>query len=171
MKALLQGALTLALALMLVSCGYHLAGSGEDAGRLFSPVLKRVSVEGLGRYESLRTTLVSMLRSYGIRVVSPRQASARLIFSDRRRDRRTSAVGDDVKSREYVLFSEVDFSVVSGEEDAPVLLTNQTVRAQAGYLANPDRPLQDESERRAVTTDIERELCRKIVLRLTTVGT
>ena len=144
---------------------------GEDAGCLFSPVLKHISVEGLGRYESLRTTLVLMLRSYGIRVVSPQRASARLIFSDRRQRRQTGAVGDDVKAREYLLFSEVSFSVVSGKEDAPILLPNRTVREQAAYLANPDRPLRDESERRTVTEDIERELCRKIILRLGTIGT
>ena len=148
MKALLRGAILLASATTLASCGYHLAGSGEDGDRLFSPVLKRVSVEGLGRYEDFRATLVATLRAYGIKVVSPRQASARLIFSDRQQRRQTSAVGDDVKSREYVLFSEVNFSVLSGEEGARLLLPGQVVRAQASYLADPDRPLLDESERR-----------------------
>ena len=109
----------------------------------------------IDRYEDFRTTLVSMLRSYGIRVVSPQRASARLIFSDRQQRQRISAVGDDVKSREYVLFSEVSFSVLSGEESSSILLPSQTVLEQASYLADPDRPLLDESERSAVTKDIE----------------
>lgn len=160
--------LVLLLATTLFACSYQLAGYGGNGGEVFSPILKRVSVEGLGRYDSFRQALVSTLRSHGIRVVSPRRASARLIFGDRKNWRKVSAVGDDVKSREYVMTAEVSFSVVS--KDLRTLLPGQSVQAQAAYLADPDHPLLDASERGEVMGDIELSLCRKIMHRLATIG-
>lgn len=159
----------LAFALITTGCGYRLSGYTEDRGRLLSPVLKRVSVEGLGRYESLRKTLVATLRGYGVRIVVPGQASARLVFDDRRERQRRSAVGDDVKASEYLLTVEASFRVIAGSEKPGTLLEKQTVRAEAAYLSSPDRPLLTESEKRAILEDVEAELCRKIVLRLATI--
>ncbi len=170
--ALSTPALVLALisGLILAGCGYQLSGYAEDRGRLFSPVLKRVSIEGLGRYESFRKTLVATLRGYGVRVTASGRASARLIFDGLRERRTRSAVGDDVKAREYLLTVEASFSVASGGEQLETLLAAQSVRAEAVYLTDPDRPLLAASEKRAVMKDIEDELCRKVVLRLATIG-
>lgn len=159
-----------ALVSALSACGYQLAGLGEDRGRFFSPMLKQVSIEGLGRYESLRKTLVVTLHGYGVEVVSPGRASARLVFSEKRERQRRSAVGDDVKAREYLLTAETAFSVRSGGEKPDTLLPEQTVRAEAVYLTDPNRPLLAANERRTVAKDLEAELCRKIVLRLATIG-
>ena len=169
-RALAFAASATALVAALSACGYHLAGSGDDQGRIFSPVLKRVSIEGLGRYESLRKTLVVTLHGYGVKVVSPARASARLIFSGRRERQRRSAVGDDVKAREYMLTVETSFSVRSGGKKLDTLLPEQTVKAEAAYLTDPDRPLLSKNEKRTVAGDLEAELCRKIVLRLSTIG-
>ncbi len=154
----------------LAGCGYQLSGHAEDRGRFFSPVLKRVSVEGLGRYESFRKTLVTALRGHGIRVVAPEQASARLIFSGKHERQRRSAIGDDAKAREYLLTTEVSFSVASGSGKSETLLAEQSVRAEAAYLTDPDRPLLAASEKRTVMKDMEAELCRKILLRLATIA-
>ena len=156
-----------AAAFGLVGCGYRLAGTGGSQGRVFSPLLKRVSVEGLGRYQSFRKTLVAILRSYGIGVTSPWRASARLVFSEYTEHQKRAAVGDDVKAREYILTVEALFNVVS-TEDSSAVLAGQTVRAEAAYLSDPDLPLLTASEKRAVLGDVENELCRKILLRLAT---
>ncbi len=159
-------ALAAVFAAGLAGCGYHLSGHGEEQERLFSPILERVSIEGLGRYESFRKTLVITLRGYGVRVVAPSRASARLIFSARRERQRRSAVGDDAKAREHLLTVETTFSVVTTGKQPKTLLPEQTVQAEATYLADPDRPLLTANEKRAVMGDIETKLRRKITLRL-----
>ena len=154
-----------AIGFQLAGCGYRLGGAGGDRGLIFRPAPAGVAIEGLGRYESFRKRLVTTLRDYGVRIVSPRNASARLVFSGYDVRRRLSVVGDDAKAREYLLTAEVSFSVVS-VEGSEVLLPERVVRAEAAYLAEPARPLLTASERRAVMNDVEAELCRKIVQRL-----
>ena len=170
MKVCRVGIIFLLLASIVTGCGYRLAGHTENQGHLFSPTLKYVSIEELGKYESFRKTLVSTLRAYGIKVVSPRRASARLIFSDKEEYQKISAVGDDVKAREYLLRVKASFRVISGGDKFKTLLPEQSVRAEVVYLANPDQPLLTEREKNTVMVgDIEGELCRKIVLRLATI--
>ena len=154
----------------MTACGYRLSGHTEEQRRPFAAALQRVSIEGVGRYEPLRKTLVAMLRGYGIRTAAPGRASARLIFSDYDQEQRRSAVGDDVKAREYLLRLSASFSVVGTGKRAVTLLPEQLVRAEAGYLTTPDRPLLAANEKRVVMKDLEAELCRKIILRLATIG-
>ena len=159
-----------ALLSQLAACGYRLSGHSEEQKHPFSAVLKRVSIEGLGQYEPFRKTLITSLRGYGIKTVVPGHASARLLFSDLSEGQRRSAVGDDVKAREYLLTLTASFNVIAAGKRSGTLLPEQSVRAEVAYLTTPNRPLLAASEKRTVMKDLEAELCRKIILRLATIA-
>ena len=161
--------LLLISALLLTSCGYHLQGSGGDQGRLFSAQLKKISVEGLGHYESLRRDLVSALRSYGFRVTKSHTASARLIMLNKEERTVVGAIGNNAKVREYLLYIKIHFRVETGGEKKKVLLQEQIIQVEAPYLNNPDNFLVTQKLKEDARAYSEEQLIQRIINRLATI--
>lgn len=153
----------------LGSCGYHLAGGDTDR-RVFSESLKRISVEGISSYDSLRRALIPVLRSYGFKISRPHSASARLIVLDKREKKTALVVGDDAKAREYLLTLSVRFIVRKSHRGngggKSLLLKEQLVYAETSYIFDPDRVLSSDNLLQNARAEARAEVVREIMRRL-----
>ena len=145
------------------ACGYRL-GAGDHGARFVAPALAQLSLEGLSRYAPLRAILKSALRVRGVRIAARGTAPARLIVTDEKIVRRTLAITDNAKAREYLVSASVEFSV--DDKDGRTLLAKQRVRSEGSYLYDDKMPAGSESERRRTLEHVRRDLVRRIIERL-----
>ena len=159
---------TIVFASLLSSCGYHLSGTSEhDSKQLFSPVLKKVAIEGLHRSDDFRVQLKKDLIAYRMRVVAPPHATARIIIKNRKIDQQVITIGDDAKAREYLLTSHINFSVLSGNGDtSKVLLSERQIQAETTYLYYPQHISISANEKKRAMTYLNQDLSRVLISRL-----
>lgn len=160
-------ALCVVAATITAACGYQLGANGHGA-RFVSPLLAKISLEGMQRHAPLRVALKSALRVRGVRVVAAGASPARLILSGEEITRRPLAITGDAKAREYLVTASLEFSVRA--DGGRVLLAKQRVRSEGSYLYDDKRPSASESERRRTLRHVRRDLARRIVERLAALG-
>ena len=156
-------ALCAVVAAAVAACGYQL-GAHDHGARFVSPLLAKISLEGMQRHAPLRVALKSALRVRGVRVAAPGAASARLILGGEEITRRPLAITGDAKAREYLLSASLEFSVRGAR--GRTLLAKQRVHAESSYLYDNERPASSESERRRTLRHVRRDLARRIIERL-----
>ena len=155
------------LSIGVSACGYHLSGSTKSQAQPLASVLKQVSFEGLGKYDPFRQKLVFLLGSYGIRIMKPGSATARIIFLEKQTQENVVTVGDDAKAREYLLTVSMAFTVkAEGKNAERTLLEKQVIQATAPYIYDPNNLLVSENERRRALDDIENRLAQKLMDRV-----
>lgn len=160
-------ALCVVVATLAAACGYQL-GASDHGARFVSPLLAKISLEGMQRHAPLRVALKSALRVRGVRVVAAGAAPARLVLAGEEITRRPLAITGDAKAREYLVAASLEFSVRG--DSGRVLLAKQRVRSEGSYLYDDKRPSASESERRRTLRHVRRDLARRIVERLAALG-
>lgn len=153
------------LCAVLIGCGYHLKGMHGDEQQRFAAALKRVSIEGLARYDTLRQHLGTTLHRHGVQLTGRGNASARLIIEEQQTRKIAAVIGDQAKVREYLLVMTVRFNVIEGAS-GHALLRDRTVSAEAFYRHDPVDLLAAASLRRDAEMRLEQEISRKIISRL-----
>ena len=163
-----QAAVAVSLALLLTACGYRLSGDGESKGRLFDPVLKTVSLQGMKRYDPLRTHIKNHLRSYGIRLRSQQQAAAHIVVVSSSTRQKDLVIGDYARTREKLLILTITFNV-KNKESGRYMLDNQTVRVEDTYLYDSLSPSRNDNERKRLLNHLYQRASEQIVFRLATI--
>lgn len=163
----LQWLLLVASFVGMVACGYHLSGTRTGEAQHFPQVLKRLSIEGLNRYDPLYPVLVSTLHGYGFRVLGGRGATAQLQFSNKKEVQRIHAIGVDAKASEILLRISFDVRIV--RKDGQLLLPQQTIQSEAYYLNNPNQVLETEILRKNAVQKIEVDLVARLLNRMASI--
>ena len=155
----------------ITACGYHIAGSNSSTTKPLALAFKHISLEGLGQYETLRHILVPLLRSYGMRVMKPESAIARLVLVEKRTKANVVAVGEDAKAREYLLTMNVVFQIkVKESERGNIILPEQLIQESAPYLYAPNDLLVSQNERKRAIEEVENKIAKKMVSRIISLG-
>lgn len=149
---------------LLPACGYSPAGIAGSAQPHWPNWMQRLSLTGLQRYDPLYPILTAELRAYGIRVVSPKTATAQLQIVEKRENVRTVGYDRRAKSRERLISLQMDFLLRA--RDGRVLLKRRTVTAESVYLYDADRYLESRSERSAVIQSLNQRLSQRLIRRL-----
>ncbi len=152
---------------LLAGCGYRLGDGTAPGGEAIPASLARLSLEGMKRHAPLRQALKSALRTHGVEIVAPVRAPARLVVGGEQISQRPVVIGDDAKTREYLLTAVVEFSV---RGSGGVLLEKQRVESAGSYLYDAKRPQVGDSERERTLQHIRRDLARRIIGRLAAPG-
>ncbi|MDD9807841.1 MAG: LPS assembly lipoprotein LptE [Gammaproteobacteria bacterium] len=152
---------------LLAGCGYRLGDGTAPGGEAIPASLARLSLEGMKRHAPLRQALKSALRAHGVEIVAPVRAPARLVVGGEQISQRPVVIGDDAKTREYLLTAVVEFSV---RGSGGVLLEKQRVESAGSYLYDAKRPQVGDSERERTLQHIRRDLARRIIGRLAAPG-
>jgi len=152
---------------LLAGCGYRLGDGTAPGGEAIPASLARLSLEGMKRHAPLRQALKSALRTHGVEIVAPVRAPARLVVVGEQISQRPVVIGDDAKTREYLLTAVVEFSV---RGSGGVLLEKQRVESAGSYLYDAKRPQVGDSGRERTLQHIRRDLARRIIGRLAAPG-
>lgn len=160
-------AAAIGLSLLLTGCGYRLGDGTAPGGEAIPASLARLSLEGMKRHAPLRQALKSALRAHGVRIVAPTRAPARLVVGGETISQRPVVIGDDAKTREYLLTAVVEFSI-RGKDG--VLLETQRVESAGSYLYDAKRPQFGDSERERTLQHIRRDLAQRMIARFAALG-
>ena len=148
--------------LIITGCGYHLSGMNNKEN-LFSPLLKKISIEGLPRYDLFRIQLKKDILSYRIKVVKPEFATTRILIKDKKIEQQAITLGDDAKVREYLLIAKVDFYiVVAGTE----LKQQQSIQSEATYTYYPQHVSISANEKKRALDILYQDMSSKLINRI-----
>jgi LPS-assembly lipoprotein len=157
------------LAIMVVSCGFQLAGTGS-----LPAAMQSTYVDSGELHSDFYESLSEVLRQRGLTLVDSRaEAGARLIISEDSSDQRVLSVTARNIPREYEVFYAVTFSL---ETDGQSLIGPEVLVARRNYTYDETAVLGKEREesilRRALAEDLARQVIRRIeaVARTTPVG-
>lgn len=158
----------LAVAMLLSACGYRLSVDTESEGRLFDPIFKTVSLQGLKRYDPLRRYLKEHLRLYGIRILSPPHTTADVVVTKNLVRQKDIVIGDYAKTREKLLILAITFHVRDSASGRRIL-QDQTIRVEGTYLYDSLDPPRNANEQKQLINFLYRKVSEQIVFRLATV--
>ena len=148
--------------LIFAGCGYHLSGTNNKEN-LFSPLLKKTSIEGLPKYDSFRMQLKEDILSYRIKVVEPEFATTRIVVKDKKIEQQAITLGDDAKVREYLLIAKVDFYIaVAGSE----LKQQQSIQSEATYAYYPQHVSISANEKKRALDILYQDMSSKLINRI-----
>ncbi len=153
---------------LLSACGYRLSGDNADQVRQFDPVLKTVSLQGLKRYGPLRRHIKEHLQSYGMRIRSPQNASARIVITKNSARQKDLVIGDYAKTREKLLILTIAFHV-EDSGSGRYLLPAQTIRVEDTYLYDSLDPPRNANERKQLIKFLYQKVSEQMVFRLATI--
>ena len=159
--------LVCALSLALTTCGYRLSGNTPSQGKLFNPILKNISLQGLKRYNPLRKTIKKHLQSYQIKVTSPTAQTADIIITDLSVSDKNMVIGDYARSRERLLVLIATFNL---RYDGQLIMQEHQLRAEDTYLYQSNNPQYNESERKKLLKVLYQTIAQLLVDRLTAVS-
>ena len=152
------------VSLIVTGCGYHLSGMNNKEN-LFSPLLKKISIEGLPRYDSFRIQLKKDILSYRIKVLRPEFATTRILVRDKKIEQQAITLGDDAKVREYLLIAKVDFYIaVAGSE----LKQEQSIQSEATYAYYPQHVSISANEKKRALDILYQDMSSKLINRIRT---
>ena len=146
--------------LMLVSCGYHLRGSGVDA-TVESAYVR--SVRGV----DVTTELTRVLRQSGIDVLdSPEHAAVVIDLLEQQQNDRTVSYTDRATTAETQLEEAVRFQILGPDETA--LVGERWVRATRTYLVDTRNLVGSNQQQRLLRVELGTDLVQQIVRSLAT---
>lgn len=152
------------MALVTVSCGFHLRGAGEYQ---LPPSLAtlRVAVEGSSQqYDPLRVAMANALRAQaGVDVVDATDVPTLVLFAQRS-DSQLLSVSSTGKASEYLLKYEVSFRVA--DRNGKTLAEPQTVRVQRNQAFDRLNVQATEREGREFQRDMQRDAVQQILRRM-----
>lgn len=161
MKA--RSAFALGLALLLVACGFHPAGT-----RPLPDPLKRVRIDMVQPYRvsepPVETSLRDRLARRGAKVETKDDDGVTLIrLSELRESREVLSVGPDGKALEYELILRMHYEVRTGQH---VWVPRTMIEARRDYSFNAQQVLPKEQEAERLREYLEDELAELLLLRI-----
>lgn len=149
------------LALALVSCGFHLRGTGD--GVVLPAALKSVRIVAPGPAENEPLTIAAReaLMQAGAQVVEAAEAPAVVLLGEQIESRVVSVSTATAKANQYLLLYSASFRL-----DGPVPVAAQTVRLQREYSFDPTQVLAREQQEQELLGDMRRDAAQQIVRRL-----
>ena len=155
--------LTLAAALLLGGCGFHLAGN-----RPLSAELEKVYIDTITPYRvsepPVETTLRAILQRRGAQIAQSGGNGATTIrLSELKESREPLSIGTDGKAIEFRLITRVHYEVFRGET---VLVTPGDLVATRDYSFVPEQVLAKEAEETRLREFIQSELAELLMLRI-----
>lgn len=162
-KSLITLCFALIFSLVVTACGYRLSGI-DDKEHLFSPLLKKVAIEGLPKYDAFRIQLKKDLLSYRMKVVTKESATARIIVKNKNIRQQAITIGDDAKVREYLLIANIDFyaavPTASGEpKQSPV----QSIQSETTYTYYPQHISVSLNEKKRALAFLYKDMSLKLI--------
>lgn len=152
-------ALAVVLAFALVTaCGFHIRGSYD-----IPPTITPMYVEGASG-NSVAAELRDNLRRNDIELVSPPQAAARLVVSERS-ERQVLSVGSSGRVDEYELLYVVEWRLEAPDRETP-LIPPETLQARRDYTHDPTAILGSEDREGALLEAMREDLATRILFRL-----
>ena len=148
---------------VLVSCGFHLAGTGE-----FSDSLQNTSVQGVATSRELLNMIERTLKSNQINVVEPEQATALVNILSEEIEKVVLTVDSDGKAREYELILRVSFDVKG--LDNSYLLNEQNIQLNRDFVFNKSDLLGANEEEQQLFNEMRDDAARLIVYRLQSIS-
>ena len=169
MEIILRRIHTTALVLLILTailsgCGFQLRGLASLPASI-SPL----AIEGVGDDSDLRTALTTQIEDAGVRVISDKgEANSVLRITDRRSDRRITALDRNGKVIEYELLESLRFDLT--DDAGRALVAPQAVNVVQSYV-NPEievlgKQQEEESLRRGMRLDLAGQLVRRLETQL-----
>ena len=149
------------ITLTITGCGYRLSGISGDE-QLFSPLLKKMSIEGIPRYDPFRIQLKKDALSYRIKVIAKEYATTRIIIKNKEIKQYAITIGDDAKVREYLLLAKIDFSVAVGDSAHFV----ESIESETTYTYYPQHVSISLNEKKRALAFLNQDLSAKLIDRL-----
>lgn len=150
--------------LFLSGCGFQLRGKAT-----LPPGLEKMTITGLDMYDQLVVVVSQYLRANGVDVVAngdPQAAVLRL--SNFSQTKEIIVVAVDGTVREYRLISGVTMEL--NDKATGLKLPPERVQVMRDFLYNPDDVLGKSEEEKVLREEMIRDLGRKIMERLGTLG-
>lgn len=154
--------------LLLVSCGFHLRGTGKYE---MAPSLAtlRVMVEGNQlQNDPLLVAMKNVLRAQTDAQIEDKGDAPVLMLYGERTDNQVLSVSSIGKVDEYLLKYEVSFRLI-GKDNRP-LAEPQTVRLQRDYTFDRFNVLAKETEEMNLRSEMRRDAVQQILRRLSRIG-
>lgn len=152
--------LVFAAALSLAACGFHLRGKAD-----LPPQMAQTHIEGIQTHDGLGRELALMLGMNGVEVVSTSDSASAILAVTRTDFRqRVLTVDASANAREYELALTVGFRVRGHGNDFE--LAAQTITVTRTLLHEATDVLGNADERAVLAEDMQRDLARLILYRL-----
>ncbi|MCO6411534.1 MAG: hypothetical protein J5I92_02200 [Thiogranum sp.] len=149
-----------ALGVMLGACGFHLRASAE-----LPLILQHTYIQSDTPYQGVTPVLRGELISAGATIADePQQATAILVLSNERSQRRVLSVGSGGKASEYELYEAVTFTV--RDPQGNTLLDPQTLSVTRDMVFDQTQLLGKVSEGEDIKRQMRRSLARQIMTRI-----
>ena len=156
----LQNVLVISIfVLVLSSCGYHLAGSGE-----FSSSLENTSVQAAASSRELVRYIEKYLKSNDINIVEVNEASAIINILNEQTDRIVLSLDNDGKVREFELILNVAYDVKRADDS--YMLNEQKISLNRDFVFNKTNLLGSDEEQQEMFSEMRDDAAKVIVYRL-----
>ena len=152
----------------LISCGFHLRGTGKAELQAALSILQ-VRVEGnlLENHPLLAAMKYALRTQANVRIEETGDAPRLLLYGERS-DSRVLSVTSTGKAEEYLLTYEVSFRLTDAKEQP--LSEPQTVRVQRDYRYDPLNVLAKEREEQELRRELQRDAVQQILRRLSRIS-
>jgi len=145
--------------LVLSSCGYKLAGSGD-----FSSSLENTSVQAAVSSRELVRNIEKHLKSNEINIVEMNEASAIINILNEQTDRIVLSLDNDGKVREFELILNVTYDVKRADDT--YMLNEQEISLNRDFVFNKTNLLGSDEEQQEVFSEMRDDAAKVIVFRL-----
>lgn len=152
-------AIHLAVLLALAGCGFHLRGTG---GEVFS--VAQIHVSATNAYGELQRDVEGTLTQSGASIVERKDAPYILNLVSERFTRRPVSTTSQISVAEYELTMEVEFSLVSQDDEAIVPPTPLTLART--YTFDSESLVGSSEEEVLVKAEMRRETAARLIRRI-----
>ena len=147
--------LVVAASLLMVSCGFHLRGSGVDADVASAYVRASQGVD-------IVTDLTRALRQSGVDILDDAaQAAVVIDLLEQQQSGRAVSFTDRATTAEYQLDLSVRFQILAADEK--VLTPERWARATRTYLVDTNNLVGSDQQRRLLSGELGTDLAQQIV--------
>ena len=145
---------------LLSACGFHLRGNLD-----FPPGIEPFYISSANPNDRLHLELVNIFNASDIELAKrPDEANYQLVISSQKKDKRSTAIGNDGRIAEYQLIESVTFLIKDKSGQVVTGPNNMTERRT--LQNNPNRVISTESEEQLIRDEMEKSLARKITRQL-----
>ena len=147
--------------LLLVSCGFHLRGTGDGASLSATLAAVRVVPSTPLANDPFTVAVRAALSQAGAAIVDAPEAPALVLLGEQTETRVASVSTATAKASEYLVLYTTSFKL-----DGPQPLAAQTIRLQRSYSFNPSQAQAREQQEQELLRDMRRDAAQQIVRRL-----
>lgn len=152
----------------LISCGFHLRGTGKaELPAALSTLQVRVEGNLLENHPLLAAMKYALHTQANVRIEETGDARRLLLYGERS-DSRVLSVTSAGKAEEYLLTYEVSFRLTGAKEQS--LSEPQTVKVQRDHRYDPLNVLAKEREEQELRREMQRDAVQQILRRLSRIA-